>query len=892
MRRIWFFSRTTCQVAAADFTCNMLAGLETVIYRTCEINSQLEFPKLINHYMNHILSRGFLFILLCGSAAGCAVKKAAAPVVASETAAIAVDSVVTEMPQTSRGPYQPSAERLMDLLHTNLNVRFDWAKQHLLGEATLTLKPYFYPQQQVVLDAKGFDIHKVTLLKGKQAVPLTYDYDQQKLTVKLDKTYTRTDTLQVYISYTAKPNELQAHGSQAIQSDKGLYFINPLGNEEGVPQQIWTQGETEANSAWFPTIDKPNERMTQDIFITVENKFKTLSNGTLVSSRSLKNGLKTDHWRMTQPHAPYLVMMAIGEFSVIKDKWRNKEVSYWVEPEYAATAKATFGRTPAMLEFFSQKLGVAFPWDKYAQVVVRNFVSGAMENTSASTFMESVQQDRRELLDKNWDHIIAHELFHQWFGDLVTTESWANLPLNESFADYSEYLWAEHQYGPDEAALTHQSALLEYLAESRTKQEPLIRFHYTDKEDMFDSHSYAKGGRVLHMLRQEVGDEAFFAALYLYLTQNKYSPVEIDKLRLAFEETTGRDLRPFFQQWFLTPGHPDLKVSHSYQNGALTVQVNQTQDTLRTTVYKMPLTVALLQNGKWQQEQVQLEKATQAFTFTMQAAPEAVVVDPTQKLLANINHEKSVPEWSAQFLNSAAYAAKANALEHLRDTTVTQIDQVLEKAMQDPFWKIRATGLEVLVSKESMQNPRMQAQVQRMAETDPHSAVRATATYVLSTLNGLPPEIIESRLNDSSYQVVSAAIFAWTKGDHNLNRLKPFLQYKNPDVVNALASAFTQSDEEELYAWYLKNASRLRGGDLYYFVQSFGAFLLKKNIDRQERGWQALVRVVEQETMAEAKQAAFQMLTLMAETDERRQKVQELAAKDPKLASIMSPQMN
>ncbi|WP_207432919.1 M1 family metallopeptidase [Sabulibacter ruber] len=842
--------------------------------------------------MNHILSRGLLLFLLSGAMTGCAVKQSAAPSVATEEVTSVPDTAsAAVVPVTSHGPYQPAAERLMDLRHTKLNVRFDWAKQQLLGEATLTVKPHFYPQDTLVLDAKGFDIHKVTILKGKQELPVKYAYDQYQLVVPLGKAYTRKDSLQIFISYTAKPNELKVKGSAAIQSDKGLYFINPQGAEEGVPQQIWTQGETEANSAWFPTIDKPNERMTQEIYITVEDRFKTLSNGVLVSSRKAGNGLRTDYWRMDKPHAPYLVMMAIGEYAVIKDKWRNKEVSYWVEPEYAATAKATFGRTPAMLEFFSQKLGVTFPWDKYAQVVVRDFVSGAMENTTASTFMQAVQQDRRELLDKNWDHIIAHELFHQWFGDLVTTESWANLPLNESFADYSEYLWAEHQYGPDEAALTHQTALLEYLGEAKTKQEPLIRYHYLDREDMFDSHSYAKGGRVLHMLRQEVGDEAFFAALNLYLTQHKYSSVEIDELRLAFEEVTGRDLIPFFNQWFLTPGHPELNVTHTYQNGVLDVHVTQTQDTTRSTVYKMPLPVFILENGKWHENQVQLNKAHQTFSFPLGSSPQTVVIDPNQKLLANIRHTKSIPEWAAQFNHSTAFAAKSNALEELRDTSNVLVDQVIQKALQDPFWKIRTTGLEMLVSTEAMQNPQTQKQVLQMAEADKSSSVRAIGTYALSTLEGLPKEIIEKRLQDSSYQVVSAAIFAWSRGGHDLERLKPYLTYKNPDVVNALAAAFTNSDQEEIYSWYLQNARRLRSGDLYYFIQGFGAFLLKKNIDSQERGWQAMKAIVERETMDMVKQAAFQMLIVMAETDERRESLRNLAQKDLKLAPLLELQI-
>ncbi|WP_192823250.1 M1 family metallopeptidase [Rufibacter sp. LB8] len=844
--------------------------------------------------MNHILSRAFFLLLSSGLALGCAVKAPSPVAPVAAPVPVTVDSVKLPAPPTnSNGPYQPAAERLMDLVHTRLAVSFDWTKQHVLGEATLTLKPYFYSQNQLVLDAKGFDIHKIAMVRGKQQQQaLTYEYDQEKLTISLDKTYTRKDTFQVFISYTAKPNELKAKGSAAITSDKGLYFINPLGTEPELPRQIWTQGETEANSAWFPTIDKPNERMTQDIFITVDKNFKTLSNGILVSSSFGKQGQKTDHWRMTKPHAPYLVMLAIGEYTVIKDKWRNKEVSYWVEPEYAATAKATFGRTPAMLEFFSQKLGVDFPWDKYAQVVVRNFVSGAMENTTASTFMEALQQDRRELLDKNWDHIIAHELFHQWFGDLVTTESWANLPLNESFADYSEYLWAEHQYGPDEAALTHRAALLEYLGEAKTKQEPLIRYRHTDREDMFDSHSYAKGGRVLHMLRKEVGEEAFFASLQLYLKTNQFTAVEIDKLRLAFEEVTGRDLNPFFDQWFLTPGHPELQVKHAFQNQTLSLEIAQTQDTLRTTVYQMPVTIAVLEGGKWQEKQVMLSKAKETFQLPVTAVPQAVVIDPKQDLLAMITHKKTEQEWAQQFLFSTAYAAKADALLALQDSKDPVLEVVLRKAIQDSFWKVRASGLEVLVATVHMQKPEVQNEVQRLAETDQNSAVRATAMYAMSTLSGLPVSIIEKGLQDSSYQVVSASIFAYLRGNHDPERLKPFLTYKNAEVVNALAAGLANSPQNEIYDWYLSQARRLRGGDLYYFVQSFGAYLLKKNIDDQERGWQALVAIVDRETMDVTKQAAFQMLTLMAETDDRKQTLLKLVEKDPKLEPMLQVQMN
>ena len=415
----------------------------------------------------------FLFV---GLWSGCQVNK---PPVTENTATVQTpppatpDSVpTTGMPDvaTAKGPYQPATTQLHDLMHTRLRVRFDWQKQYLIGEATLTLKPYFYPQKTLILDAKGMDIKQVQLVADAGEKDLKYTYDQHKLTITLDKTYTRTDQYQVFIAYTAKPNELEAKGSAAITSDKGLYFINPLGQDPNKPRQIWTQGETEANSAWFPTIDKPNQKMTQEIYITVEAKYTTLSNGSLQYSRKNADGTRTDYWKMEKPHSPYLAMLAVGEFAVIKDKWRNIDVDYYVEPQYKNTAKAVFGNTPTMMEFFSTKLGFDYPWNKYAQVVVRDFVSGAMENTTASTFMESVQVDRRGLLDANWDYIIAHELFHQWFGDLVTLESWANLPLNESFANYSEYLWEEHKNGKMSADVAGLKEMQTYLGEAETNK--------------------------------------------------------------------------------------------------------------------------------------------------------------------------------------------------------------------------------------------------------------------------------------------------------------------------------------------------------------------------------------------------------------------------------------
>ena len=333
-----------------------------------------------------------------------------------------------EVTVSRENPYRGSAPKNFDLVNIKLEVKFDYAKQYLYGQATITLKPHFYPQTELVLDAKQFDIHQVSIVTGESSrEALKYTYDSLQLKIKLDKEYTKDQTLKIFIDYTAKPNERKSGGSAAISEDKGLYFINPLGTDSTKPTQIWTQGETESNSCWFPTIDKPNQKSTDEIYITHLKKYVSLSNGVLVSSTNVNDSLVTDYWKMDLPHAPYLFMMAVGDFKIVQDRWRDIPVNYYVEKDYAPYAKQIFGNTPQMIEFFSQKLGFDFPWPKYSQVVVRDYVSGAMENTSATLHGEFMQRTSRELLDETHEDVISHELFHQWFGDLVTTESWSNL---------------------------------------------------------------------------------------------------------------------------------------------------------------------------------------------------------------------------------------------------------------------------------------------------------------------------------------------------------------------------------------------------------------------------------------------------------------------------------
>lgn len=774
-------------------------------------------------------------------------------------------------------PYRPARTQKMDLIHTRLDVSFDWEKQYLYGKAYLVLKPWFYPQNILELDAKGMDIHKVELekksvdKKGSAFISLRFKYDNKILLIYLDRTYSRTDTISVLIDYTAKPNELEKGGSDAITSDIGLYFINPLGADPDKPRQIWTQGETEASSCWFPTIDSPNEKTSQEMFITVDSSFSVLSNGKLISVKLNPDGTKTWNWQQKLPHAPYLFMMAIGKYAIIKDQWRNLEVNYYVEPQYSPFAKNIFGATPEMLEFFSKKLNYAYPWDKYSQVVVRDYVSGAMENTSATIFMEALQQDDRALMDDHWESIIAHELFHHWFGDLVTCESWSNLPLNESFATYSEYLWAEFRHGIDEADRHAENELAEYMEEAKSKQVPLIRYHYKHREDMFDRHSYNKGGLILHMLRNYVGDEAFFESLSLYLKRNQFKPAEIHHLRLAFEEVTGEDLNWFFNQWFFTPGHPVLSVTHVYTGGNLSLTVKQLQDTVKSSVYRLPVKVDVWVNGIKTTHNILIDKKEQTFNIPSPAQPNLVVFDSDFQLLASVMHEKNIDEWVEQFKNYNRYIGRKIALSEIlnpfrnlkKDDILSEKIKpgqrinlaedslsvnVIHSALKDPFWAIRMTALNQFSIFPLIQNPKLLREVEILAMTDLKSKVRAKAIAILSDYDNKSyvPLYIQA-MREKPYSVFGAGLGAYLKsGDKTLNiNLEDIEKIENINVIMPLAEYYVTSGTKEKFSWFRKKVLKGSPRVVYNIIDWLVDYVKKVEPERLNEAKEILKNISE-----------------------------------------------
>ncbi|MGE8298127.1 MAG: M1 family aminopeptidase [Sphingobacterium paramultivorum] len=688
--------------------------------------------------------------------------------------------------------YRATPTKINDLVHTKLDVHFDYTNQFLNGKEWVTLKPHFYPTDSLRLDAKGMDIKQVSLVNGSQLIPLKYTYDDHSILIKLDRNYLAREQYTVYLDYTAKPNLLKVQGSAAINDAKGLYFINPDERVPNKPRQIWTQGETEASSAWFPTIDRPNQKTTAEISMTVLDNYVSLSNGALSNQQKNSDGTRTDTWKMDLPHAPYLFMMAVGDFKIYQDKYNNIPVDYYLEPKYAPYAKDIFGKTPAMMDFYSKTLGVPYPWNKYAQIVCRDYVSGAMENTSATLHGEHVQKTKRELLDDNQEGTIAHELFHQWFGDLVTAESWSNLTMNESFATFGEVIWREHDGGKDRGDKSRFEKLQSYLKSTKNGKSPtLARYHYHDKEDMFDNISYAKGSLILYALKEQMGDEAFYQSLKKYLTDNSFKTGEPQQLRLAMEEVTGKDWAPYFNQWYYQGGHPILKITTRNGENSVVLNVAQIQDSTVQT-FQLPLAVDIYtKNGKIRQT-FQLNRRNAQFMIPLPAAVEFIDIDPEKTLVGQIQIDKSDGDYLYQYEHAPSFANRVGAIVYAsKNPTNTISQQILTKALADTDADLAATAIQGL----DLSNPAVRKSTEKtiltLAEKSEASVIRASAIQKLSqTKDKKYKSLILNAVTDKSYMVIASSIMA-IKSTYP-DQLQQSLKRIDPDATEYLKALITE----------------------------------------------------------------------------------------------------
>jgi aminopeptidase N len=765
-------------------------------------------------------------------------------------------------------PYQASATCYFDLVHTKLNMSFDIPKSLAFGKAEVTVHPHFYPQNHLVLDAKGMDIHEVALLSSGKHIPLSYNYnDSLHLDITLDKTYTKEENLTVFIDYTSKPNEYHEDASSAITDRKGLYFIDPLDTDPSKPTELWSQGEVQCSSVWFPTLDQPNQRMTQEINLRVLNKYKTLSNGLLINSVDNGDGTRTDQWKQDKTAPPYLTMIAFADFPVVKDTWRGKEVSYYIEPEYEPYARDIFGRTPEMMEFYSNLLGVPYQWDKYSQFVARDYVSGAMENASATVLYEGLFQTHRELIDRDNENIIAHELFHHWFGDLVTCESWSNLPLNESFADYGEVLWEEHAHGPEAGAQKHMEDMRSYFREAESKQVDLVRFYYDDPDEMFDRHSYEKGGCVLHMLRHYLGDEAFFAGLKKYLTENSFQSAEVPQLRIAMEKVSGQDLNWFFNQWFYNSGHPLLDFKYSYANDTLTIDVTQSTSKEGIKMFRLPMKIDIYSASGIITKDIVIDKGKQQFRYALKEKPLLVNADADKITLAKISENKSTAEYIYQYNHGKLYRDRYESVEYLvkHQKEGEEVQNVLIEGLHDKNWHIRRM-ITNKISYSYKSPATLTENLREIAKSDPKSLVRADAISTLSKLkNKEDLSIFERGLKDSSYSVLGASISAISDIDSNsgLSLARQYKSEKTYALVNEIADVLAMhgtSSDQDFFEDKVKTGTDFVRYQMLYHYANFLSRMGKAEFDIALPTYRKVAIDKEDEIMSMTAQASLRRL--------------------------------
>ena len=783
--------------------------------------------------------------------------------------------------------YRGSEKRINDLIHTQLKVSFNWEEQKMNGEAWLKLKPYAKNTDLLTLDAKSMEILEVSMVNDADNEVLDYDYDQYFLTIHLPRSFSQKEQYEVYIKYIACPEEVKQKGSSAISMAKGLYFINADGADPNKPQQVWTQGQTEANSVWFPTIDDPIEKTTQEIYITVEDRFKTLSNGELVYASLNGDGTRTDYWKMDQPHSPYLFMMAIGEFSIVKDSWARNDstlmdVHYYVEPEFEEHAKAIFGKTPKMLSYFSELLGVDYPWPKYHQVVVRDYVSGAMENTTATIHGEFLHQTKREIIDGGNESIIAHELFHHWFGDLVTCESWSNLPLNESFANYSQYLWDEKEYGKMEADMNAFGEMEGFfISAQQSGHFDLIRFDYNDKEDMFDGHSYNKGGRILHMLRDYLGDAAFFKGLNTYLKKYAYKTTEAHELRMCLEEASGEDLNWFFNQWFYEKGHPVLDIQQEYlaESKELKIMITQKQNLEKWPLYKLPIIIDIYtENGIESKEHVIL-KRFDTVIYSLEQSPLLVNVDAHKVLLAKKTEHKPLSQWIYQLKNAPLWLDKKEAIDELKSKNDEATINAFIQALGHDFWNVKKMAIKNISNAVENKPEKVVQKLKQLAINDSHPKVRAIAIKKLSSIVDKNDEISAiyiKALKDSSYRVVGEALKAIKEMNPQkaLDLAKEMEDIENVLINITIASIYGEIGSSTEHEFFIKTIKELNGFNKYSFMQQYLKYILKQDDEELEKATAVLVDVVNNSYSWYVKLSGYQMIIRLQ--DLYSQKAQEL----------------
>jgi aminopeptidase N len=703
-------------------------------------------------------------------------------------------SIVTARPPKNPFLRQPEDEvkklppvnwirsRQVDVKHIAIDLKFDWEKESAFGVTTVTLAP-FKDTNKIFLDAAAMTINSVKTASGAD-LKFTYhgERDGDNLEIMLERVYKAGENITVKVDYVTNYVN-KADADTAIGSfGRGLRFIKPTVEEPNKPRQIWSQGESEFNRYWFPSYDSPNDFRTTELRATVQEPFSVVSNGALVETKENADGTRTFYWKMDTPYTNYLTSIVVGEYTEVKNgEFEGKPIVAYGYPAESKEVALTTKNLPATIKFFSDKTGIKYPYAKYAQTFVEDF-GGGMENITATTQIEEMIHDDRELLDTDSESLQSHELAHQWFGDYVTCRDWGQIWLNESFATYFQALWHEelkgHEYFLYNDVRGNQQQVLDTWKEGIRR--PIVTKYFENKDAMFDNYAYPGGASILHMLRKHLGDAQFFRSMNHYLTANAHQPVSTEDLRIAIEETTGESMDWFFDQWLYRMGHPVFEVTQNYDAASkkLTLNVKQTQkiDLLneypQTQYFQTKVDIEI--DGKV--EQVWIEpKAENVFTFDAAAKPKIVNFDYEGTLLKELKFEKSVDDLIYQMLNDQDLLGRRWAMEELeaKAANSSEKDKIMAAFVasfeKEKNWNVRRAALSKINNLSlpkglpGMPLPPIKlsepiVQLLTKASKDENSLIRSDALDLFgATKDAKYADLYLAAFNDRSYGVIDSA---------------------------------------------------------------------------------------------------------------------------------------
>jgi aminopeptidase N len=621
--------------------------------------------------------------------------------------------------------------------HIFLDLVLDIPQQRYQGTCAIRLNPIRSGIDLLTLDAVNLTIDTVTVDEVSQA----FDYDGEQLHIQLQQPTEAGKVITLAIAY------------RVAHPQRGLYFITPTKHYPNKPTQVWTQGEDEDSRFWFPCFDYPGQLATSEIRVQVPKNLIAISNGELVGTEELKDA-KVYHWRQQDVHPTYLMTLAVGDFAELRDEWQGKPVIYYVEKGKEEEARLSMGKTPRMIEFFSQKFGYPYPFPKYAQVCVDDFIFGGMENTSTTLLTDRCLIDARAAIDnRSTEALVAHELAHQWFGDLVVIKHWSHAWIKEGMASYSEVMWTEQEYGAEEAAYYRLGEARNYLDEDTSRyRRPIVTHVYREAIELYDRHLYEKGACVYHMIRAELGEELFWNAISSFVNDNAHRTVETVDLLRAIEKTTGRNLLFLFDQYVFRGGHPDYKVTYSWDGDSnlakLTVTQTQAKDKdSRNELFDLKIPIGFgyvggseigdqgsgigdrgsgtdsslvmdpsssarhngqrttdknksnIQHPTSQIITVRVCDREQSFYFPLEQKPDFISFDVGNHTLKTVVLEYPIPELKAQLLHDSDPISQIHAAEALAKKGGLEAVKALSEAFQqEAFWGVRVEIIKQLAS--------------------------------------------------------------------------------------------------------------------------------------------------------------------------------------------------